>query len=412
MEITAHKIALAPTNRQATMLRRHCGAARVAYNWARESYCAGIGRGEFLSDMSLRPLFNAAKYAEYPWLAEISPNATKNAIRDFGSAARKWQNYRKALKDGKKPAKVGFPKRRTLKRGGYRYQADNGPGTIKIVGGRVRLPYIGNVRLLEEPRFDGEIRQAFISEYAGRWFLTATYATADNPPLRGFGDELGIDMGLKTLARISDDDRYESPKALAAMLRRLARLNRKLARQVKGGYRWRDTKRRLGRLHARIARIRLDHAHKTTTEIVNRPGLGAVKVETLNIRGMMRNRRVSRAFADAGISHWLRLLKYKCARAGIKFDKVPRWYPSSQICHECGWRNRTLTLAMRDWECGGCGAMIDRDLNAARNIRDYSTAASSAHVSKNGRQGDANPAHSVGGDAGLPISQLSMDLGI
>lgn len=371
MNIIAHKIALDPNNRQATLLRQHCGAARVAYNWARETYRAGIDAGEFLSDMSIRPLFNAIKMAQYPWLGGISANATKNAIRDFGAAARKWQNYRKALKDGKAGRKVGFPKRRTLKRGGYRYQADNGPGTIKVIGNRVRLPSVGWVKMHELPRFAGEIRAAYISERAGQWFVTLTYAAADNAPVRQSGVKLGIDMGLKTLARTSDDARYKSPKPLAANLRRLARLNRHLARQVHGSARWRRTKARLARLHAKIANIRLDHAHKTTTEIINRRGLGAIKIETLNIQGMMRNRRLSRAFADAGISQWLRLLEYKCDRLGIRFEKAPRWYPSSQICHECGWRNRTLTLAMRDWICGGCGAERRGGWRAVNQPADY-----------------------------------------
>ena len=99
-------------------------------------------------------------------------------------------------------------------------------------------------------------------------------------------------------------------------------------------------------------------------------GLGAVKVETLNVRGMMRNRRVSRAFADAGISDWLRMLGCKCAREGIRIVKIDRWYPSSKLCNDCGVKNDTLTLAQRDWRCKSCGAEHDRDLNAAKNIRD------------------------------------------
>lgn len=411
MEIIAHKIALDPNDVQATLMRQHCGAARVAFNWARDRYMRGIGEGEFLSDRSIRPEFNAVKREAYPWMAGVSANAAKNAIIHFGAAARRWQDYKRAKKAGKAGRKVGFPKRRTIKRGGYRYQADNGPGTIKAVDGRLRLPYVGDVRMREQPRFDGEIRAVYISETAGQWFASLTFAAEDKAPAREIGETLGVDMGIKTLAHLSDGARYESPKPLRAMLARLARLNRRLARQTRFSYRWRKTKARVARLHARIANIRLDHAHRSTTEIANRRGLGAVKVETLNIRGMMRNRRMARAMADVGISQWLRLLAYKCARRGIRVVKVDRWYPSSQLCNGCGWRNRTLTLAMRDWRCGGCGAVNDRDLNAAKNIRDYDAASSAESL--NGRRVDAKAALSVVVDGGpIPISRLTMDLGI
>ena len=319
--------------------------------------------------MTLRPRFNAGKRERYPWIGEVSANATKNAIIHCGRAIKRWGDYRKARKTGKAAHFVGFPKFRSVKRTGYRYQADNGAGTVKTHGKRVNLPCVGWVRKRELPRFGGEVRSAFISERGGRWFVTLTYAIPDNPPERG-GEAVGVDMGLKTLATLSDGTRIESPKALAGEQTKLRRLNKKLARQKRGSNRRARTVRALSRCHARIADIRNDHAHKTTSAIAKRVGLGAVKVETLNIRGMMRNRRLSRAFADAGIADWLRMLGYKLERRGARMVKIDRWHPSSKLCNRCGAKNDTLTLAMRDWRCGGCGAANDRDLNAAKNIKD------------------------------------------
>ena len=371
MNIAAHKIALAPNKRQATALRRHCGAARVAYNHARNEFEAALGKGDWRSDMDLRRSFNAVKRERYPWISCLSANASKNAIIHLGSACKRWNADRKARKSGKKTGgdRVGFPKPRSIKRGGYRYQADNGAGTVKTDGKRVKLPRVGWVRMRERPRFDGAIRNAFVSERGGRWFVTLTYDIPDNSPERG-GETLGIDMGLKTLATLSDGTRIESPKALKAAQSELRRLNKKLARQKRGSNRRARTKLALSKCHARIANIRGDLAHKTTSAIAKREGLGVVKVETLNIRGMMRNRRLSRALADAGIADWLRTLGCKCAREGIRIVKIDRWYPSSRLCSHCGAKNDTLTLATSDWHCGGCGAENDRDLNAARNIKD------------------------------------------
>ena len=369
MNITAHKIALDPNKRQITAFRQHCGAARVAFNHALADFRDGLDAGEWRNDKTLRPRFNAVKRERYPWIGEVSANAAKNAIIHCGRAIERWGAYRKAKKAGKTARFVGFPKFRSVKRTGYRYQADNGAGTVKTDGKRVKLPRVGWVRMREHPRFDGEVRSAFVSERGGRWFVTLTYATPDNPPERG-GETVGVDMGLKTLATLSDGTRIESPKALKAAQSELRRLNKKLARQKRGSNRRARTKLALSKCHARIANIRGDLAHKTTSAIAKREGLGVVKVETLNIRGMMRNRRLSRAFADAGIADWLRMLGYKCEREGIRIVKIDRWYPSSRLCNHCGAKNDTLTLAMRDWHCGGCGAKNDRDLNAAKNIKD------------------------------------------
>lgn len=410
MNIIAHKIALAPNNRQATLLRQHCGAARVAYNWAWAEFKSGLNEDVFLNDQDLRKRFNAIKGEMYPWMADLSQNAGKNAIMDFGAAVKNWVAYRRALKKGKPARKVGFPKRRKLKRCGYRYQADNGVATVRVEGKRIKLPGIGWVRMREEPRFAGPLRSVHISEKAGKWFVSLAFADGEySEP--AFGYELGLDMGLKTLAKLSDGGDIISPKALAAHLSELRRLNRKLARQVFKSKGWNATKRKIGRLHMRMANIRADHAHKATTEIVNRAGLGKVLVETLNISGMMRNRKVARAFADAGVGEFLRMLKYKCARAGIEFEKIDRWYPSSQICHECGWRNRTLRLAQRDWECDGCGIVNDRDLNAALNIRDY--VAESSSDTLNARLGDdGNFARERGVEGGPFSGQMVFNLGI
>ena len=257
----------------------------------------------------------------------------------------------------------------------------------------------------EAPRFEGQPRSATISETAGRWFVTLTYAIADNPPIAP-GYALGIDMGLKTLATLSDGITYESPKALKAELSRLRHLNKRMARQVKGSNRRARTRLALARCHARIANIRRDHAHKATSAIVKRVGLGVVGVETLNIAGMMRNRRLSRAFADAGIAEWLRMLEYKCARAGVAFVKADRWFPSSRLCNACGWHNAELTMSMREWTCGGCGIVNDRDPNASANLRD-----NAARSAADGRRGSVSPSTmaAVAGEASTRQLALPLD---
>ena len=215
-------------------------------------------------------------------MSELSSYAGKNAIRHLGNACTRWSNDRKKRKAARESGKriggdpVGFPKPRTIKRGGCRCQADNGDKkTVKTAGKRVKLPSVGWVRMRELPRFDGAIRNAFVSERGGRWFATLTYDVPDDTPEgSAAGETLGIDMGLKTLATLSDGVKIANPKPLKAALAKLRRLNKKLARQKIDSNRRARTKLALAKRHARIADIRQDHAHKTTTAIAKRAGGG------------------------------------------------------------------------------------------------------------------------------------------
>ena len=372
MNITAHKIAMDPTPAQAEMLKRHCGAARVAYNYAIDVFRLSVDTDQWLTTQEwLRPHYNAVKYHLHPWLRDLSQNAGKNAIGNASDAVTKWCAYRKQRKAGRRPRHVGFPRYRSIKRAGYRYQADNGVGTVYTDGRRVKLPNIGYVRMRELPRFAGRVRKAFVSNRAGRWFVTLTYEGESDKPPREVDGIVALDVGLTQHATLFDGWTTQSvsaPKALKANLRGLRRANKRLSRRVLGSNRWRRARDHLARLHARITDIRSDHAHKTTTAIAKLGGLSVVGMETLAIGNMRRNRRVARAFADAGISEWMRQLEYKCKRLGIQVVRVDRWFPSSKLCAWCGERNDGLTLAQREWRCKACKRTVDREDNAARNI--------------------------------------------
>jgi putative transposase len=175
---------------------------------------------------------------------------------------------------------------------------------------------------------------------------------------------IGIDVGIKALAVDSDGEVFENQKHLAAAQKKLRRLNRWLARKRKGSKNWHTAKRKLARLHLRIANLRADATHKLTTRLAAKASI--IALETLNVVGMLKNHKLARAIADAAFSEIVRQLGYKAQQV----VRVGSFYPSSKTCNECGHINRDLTLAERTWVCPGCGATLDRDLNAARNIRD------------------------------------------
>ena len=368
----SHRVTLKPTAEQEVLFGQHAGYARFAYNWALGEFRAGLEVGEWLSERTLRPRWNQVKGMMAPWALSLSQNAAKYAIIDFGAATESWGEYRRKTKLGQHAGRrVGFPrfKRRKHEQG---FRADNGPDTVKVDGKVVILPKIGPVAMVERLRFHGSIREVTVNRTAGTWF--ACFCIEDgqqSPPVKD-GPTVGVDVGVATIATCSDGTVVENPKALSSALGQLRRVDKAIARSrnVHGKSNHSNRREQLyarrRRIHARVVDVRNDNHHKATTAIAK--SAGRVVVETLNVAGMMRNRRLARAIADAGMSGFLTKLEYKCVWYGSEFAKADRWYASSKLCSHCGWKNDDLALSDREWWCGGCGVLNDRDVNAARNL--------------------------------------------
>ena len=371
----SHRVALKPTAEQEVLFGQHAGYARFTYNWAVGEFKAGLEVGEWLSERTLRPRWNVLKGMIAPWGIGLSQNAAKYAIIDFGQAAAAWGEYRKRVKKGQRPGRrVGFPryKRRKHEQG---FRADNGPDTVKVDGKVVILPKIGPVAMVEQLRFAGSIREVTINRTAGTWFACCCIEDGEDPPPVKDGPTVGVDVGVGTMATCSDGTVVENPKALSPALKQLRSVDKAIARSrnVHGKSNHSNRRERLyakrRRLHARAVNVRSDHHHKATTAIAK--SAGRVVVETLNVAGMMLNRRLARSIADAGMSGFLTKLEYKCLWYGAEFMKADRWYASSKLCAHCGWKNDDLKLSDREWWCGGCGVLNERDVNAARNLEQW-----------------------------------------
>ena len=338
--------------------RSRCSAStpamrRFAYNWAVGEFKAGLDVGEWLPDQTLRPRWNVVKGIIAPWGAVLSQNAAKYAIIDLGQAADARGAHRKRVKAGQRSGRrVGFPrfKRRRHEQG---FRADNGPDTVRVDGKAVILPKIGRVAMVEELRFRGSIREVTINRTAGTWFACFCVEDGQTPPSVKDGPTIGVDVGVGTMAVCSDGTKVENPKALASGLKRLRRLDQAInrSRNMHGKSTHSNRRERLcarrRNLHARVLNVRNDNHHKATTAIAE--SCGRVVVATLNVSGMMRNRRLARAIADAGMSGFLSKMEYKCGWYGAEFVKADRWYASSKLCAHCGWKNDDLKLSDREW---------------------------------------------------------------
>ena len=360
-------------NAQITLARKHCGAARWAYNYGlrrkQEAYKAGE-KTPYAIDLHRE--INALKKTEIPWMYEVSKCAAQEALRDLDSAFKQFFRKVELKKQSKWKGKCGYPKWKSKKKaiGGARFT-----GSIHVYPDAIQLPRLGLLRLKEHnylPR-NAHVGSATISEKAGRWYVSICVHEEQAEPPPATGEVIGIDLGIKTLAVVSDGRTFDNPKALRKKLNKLKRTSRRHSRKCKGSQNRQKAKARLAMMHARIANVRKDALHKATSALVaktkpasERPAV--IVLEDLHISGMLKNRRLSRAIADVGMYEFRRQIEYKVRAVSVQVKFVSRWYPSSKTCSDCGWIHEDLTLADRVFICQQCGVVLDRDENAALNL--------------------------------------------
>ena len=291
---------------------------------------------------------------------ETPKRVVQQSIENLGTAYQNFFNSCSGKRSGQNMAPPDFKCKGKSRQSS---RLDNGPMTFHFDGKKVKLPIIGWVNTFEILRFDGKPLSAVLRYEAGRWFLAVQVELPDlvhtvvvNPPV-------GIDLGLTSALTLSTGEKLVAPKPLASAIERLKRLGRRLSRKIKGSNNRKKAALLLGRQHWRIAQIRRDWQHKTTTAIAKRFGL--VCVEDLNVKGMMKNHCLARAISDVGWSEIIRQLNYKCEAV----QAVGRFYPSSKTCSDCGVKVESMPLNVRTWTCHNCGCIHDRDDNASKNIK-------------------------------------------
>ena len=335
MLLRTQQIELNPNNKQKTRMAQHCGYARVAFNFALSSFKVGLDADDWRTYPDIKREFNAVKREKFSWCDDLSQNASKNAIHNFGDAVHRW-----------KTGQNKFPvyKKRSDR---ISYQADNGVGTVKVHEKRIDLPKIGWVRMREELRYSGEISKVVVSRKNDRWFVSIlVHCDAGNyehhPTLCDDKHPIGVDVGINTLATCSDGTTYENPRPLKRYSRKLRRASKALSRKVYQSKNWYKQKKRLGAVHYRIASIREDAHHQASTAIVRKASV--IGIETLNISGLLKNRKLAKALSDSALSRFLTMFKYKAEQRGIPITQASQFFASSKICSHCGHKKTDLTL--------------------------------------------------------------------
>ena len=370
--IKGHVIRLEPNNKQATYFAKACGVARFAYNWAlsewQRQYQADKTYRDYCttnnlpiddsqlnkpSQGKLRKQLNAIKREQYPFMLEVTKCSPQMAIIQLGDA---FNRFFKGQTKYPRPRKKGRDDRFTLSNDQFR-----------IDGQRIKIPNLGWVKMSEPLRFDGKTLSAKVFKKGGQWFVSVAVELAQViQPKPKTGKAVGIDLGIKDLLVLSNGMKIQAPKPLKTQLAKLRRLNKSLSRKQKGSNNREKAKTKLSRLHAKIGNIRSNSLHQITTYLVSE--YDVLAIEDLNVSGMVKNRKLSRAISDLGFYELKRQLIYKANQWGKAVKSVDRFYPSTKTCHCCGHKVDELPLSVRMWQCPSCHTQHDRDINASMNI--------------------------------------------
>jgi len=359
----SHKIELKPNNVQCGYFRRACGIARFVFNWGLAEWKQQYEADEKPSKFKLKKEFNAIKHDAFPFVTEVTKCAAECAFDRLGTA---FKNFFRNIKAGNKPGYPQFKRKGKCKDSFY--LANN---QFSINRNKIRIPLLGWVRMRECLRYSGKILSATISRTAEKWFVSISVEIdIDEPANRETQALVGIDVGLNSFAILSTGESFTAPKPLKHALKKLRQLNKKLSRQIKGSNNREKTKQKLAKLYYHISCVRNDFTHKLSTVLLK--CFSGIAIEDLNIKGMIRNRNLSKSISDVAWSEFRRQLEYKAEAFGSKVIAINQWFPSTQQCSQCCSLkdgDEKLKLGNETYRCDHCGSVMDRDLNAAINIR-------------------------------------------
>lgn len=363
--LRAYKYRIYPTEEQKVLFAKTFGCCRFVYNWALNLKIEAYKQDKksvAYKEVQDRMVNELKK--ENQWLTEVNSQALLNSIHNLDTA------YKNFFRD---THAVGFPKYKSRKS----KQSFQCPQhcNVDFVKGTITIPKAKDIPAVLHRRFKGTVKTVTISMTpSGRYFASVLVDTdMQELPKSDVSRKttLGIDLGIKSLAVCSDGRTFGNPKNLKRSLDRLAMLQKRQSRKKKGSANRNKARIRVSRLQEHISNQRKDCLHKITHALTHDSQVHTICMENLNVKGMQRNHHLAQAVGDASFGMFLTLLEYKCKWYGVNLIKIGRFAPSSKTCGKCGYLYKGLKLSERIWTCPECGTHHDRDLNAARNIKEF-----------------------------------------
>lgn len=393
-----------PTVQQQERLAQTFGCSRVVWNDAL-ALIKGLESGEkWPSNGELQKIFitQAKQTEQRSWLSGVSNIALQQSVRDLGTAL---SSFFKSLKGDRKGPKLGFPR--------FKKRHDNQSARFSrhgfsIRNGKLFIAKIGEVKVQWSRHLPSEPSSVTVLKNKVGQYHVSFVVEVDIPFIPAQHEAVGVDLGIKTFAVTSNGAYIQSP-VYDRLDRKIRRFQRKMSRQEKGSNRWQQTKQRIAKLHLKIANIRNDFLHKLSTKLVKENQI--ICLEDLNVKGMVKNRKLARAISRQGWGIFRVMCESKAAMHGREFQLIDRWEPTSQICSSCGYRWGKLDLSIREVVCINCHAKQDRDGNAAMNIK--RSGVEQSQDRKNGHGASVRPGYQAVCDevfTRLVDTQLCLDI--
>jgi putative transposase len=352
--LKSYKYTLKPSDEQIVLLNKHFGSIRFVYNFflnERKKEYETNKQSLNYSDNS-KSLTELKKQEEYSWLNEINSQSLQSSLKHLDDSYNGF--FKKRTK---------FPKFKSK----HTKNSFKIPQFVKIENGKLKIPKFKEpIDLILSRSFNGTIKQCTISKTPTNEYFVSILVETEHIKYEKTGKSIGIDLGIKDFVITSDGYKYKNNRYTRTYEKKLKEHQQHLSRKTKGSNRYLKQKLKVATIYKKITNSRLNNLHKVSTELIKKYDL--IVVEDLNIKGMIKNHKLSKQISDVSWSKFIELLTYKAQWNDKEIIKIDRFFPSSKTCNCCGYINQNLKLDMREWACPSCHIKLDRDLNASINI--------------------------------------------
>jgi putative transposase len=352
--IKAYKYKLLPNDEQKCLLNKHFGSIRFIYN-----YFLNERKNEYETNKNTLNYYDNAKaltelkkHDDYNWLKEINSQSLQDSLKNLETAYKNFFKYKK-----------GFPKFKSKKH----KNSFAVPQSVDVINDELHIPKFKNgIKLIKHRPFHGIIKSCTISKTTTNEYFVSILVETTHIPYEKTNKTVGIDLGLKDFIITSDGRKYKNNRYTKTYERKLKVAQQHLSRKIKNSNRYNKQRLKVANIHKKISNSRIDNLHKVSTELIKK--YDNIILEDLNIKGMIKNHKLSKHIADASWGKFVELLTYKAKWNNKNIINIDRFFPSSKTCNKCGYINQDLNLSVREWTCNACHSHHDRDINASINI--------------------------------------------